>query len=72
VVGDDDKVEARRVTLGDAEGTQVVVERGLNEGERIIIEGIQKVRPGMAVAASEARPNDPTLAPSTGGPTTEG
>jgi membrane fusion protein (multidrug efflux system) len=72
VVGDDDKVEARRVTLGDAEGTQVVVERGLNEGERIIIEGIQKVRPGMAVAASEARPNDPALAPSTGGPTTEG
>lgn len=72
VVGDDGKVEARRVTLGDAEGTQVVVERGLNEGERIIIEGIQKVRPGMAVAASEARPNDPAPAPSTGGPTTEG
>ena len=60
VVGGDDKVEARRVALGDAEGAQVVVEDGLSEGERIIVEGIQKVRPGMAVAASEAPPASPT------------
>jgi membrane fusion protein, multidrug efflux system len=69
VVGGDDKVEARRVTLGAAEGAQVVVESGLNEGERIIVDGIQKVRPGMTVAATEAAP---TPAPSTGEPTTEG
>jgi membrane fusion protein, multidrug efflux system len=72
VVGGDDKVEARRVTLGAAEGAQVVVESGLNEGERIIVDGIQKVRPGMTVAASEARPTAPTPAPATGEPTTEG
>jgi membrane fusion protein, multidrug efflux system len=72
VVGGDDKVEARRVTLGATEGAQVVVESGLNEGERIIVDGIQKVRPGMAVAATEATPNAPTPAPSTGEPTTEG
>ena len=72
VVGGDDKVEVRRVTLGDAEGTQVVVEGGLNEGERIIVEGIQKVRPGMSVAASEGSPAIPTPAPDTGEPTTEG
>jgi membrane fusion protein, multidrug efflux system len=72
VVGGDDKVEARRVTLGDAEGPQVVVESGLSEGERIIVDGIQKVRPGMTVAATEATPNPPTPAPSTGEPTTEG
>jgi membrane fusion protein, multidrug efflux system len=54
VVGGDDKVEARRVTLGEAEGTLAVVRDGLKEGERVIVEGIQKVRPGMAVAASEA------------------
>ena len=60
MVGGDDKVEARRVTLGDVEGEQVVVESGLNEGERIIVEGIQKVRPGMTVAVSEAQPATPT------------
>jgi membrane fusion protein (multidrug efflux system) len=69
VVGGDDKVEARRVTLGDAEGVQVVVESGLKEGERIIVDGIQKVRPGMAVAATEAAP---APVPSAGQPTTEG
>ena len=72
VVGGDDKVEARRVTLGAAEGAQVVVESGLNEGERIIVEGIQKVRPGMTVAATEAAPAAPSPAPSAGEPTTEG
>ena len=56
VVGGDDKVEARRVTLGASEGAQAVVQDGLQEGERVIVEGIQKVRPGMAVAASEAPP----------------
>ena len=34
----------------------MVVENGLREGERIIVEGIQKVRPGMQVAASEIQP----------------
>jgi membrane fusion protein, multidrug efflux system len=72
VVGGDHKVEARRVVLGDTEGAQVVVESGLNEGERIIVEGIQKVRPGMTVAATEAPPAAPTPAPSTVEPTTEG
>jgi hypothetical protein len=53
-VGNDDKVEARRVTLGDETGTQVVIREGLQQGERVIVEGIQKVRPGMVVAVSEA------------------
>ena len=57
VVGGDDKVEARRVTLGASEGAQAMVQDGLKEGERVIVEGIQKVRPGMAVAASEAPPS---------------
>ena len=59
VVGNDDKVEARRVKLGALEGVQVVVEGGVNEGERVIVEGIQKVRPGMAVAVSEGPPARP-------------
>jgi membrane fusion protein, multidrug efflux system len=53
VVGGD-KVEARRVTLGDEAGTQVIIREGLQQGERVIVEDIQEVRPGMAVAVSEA------------------
>jgi membrane fusion protein (multidrug efflux system) len=60
VVGDGDKVEVRRVRLGAMEGAQVVIEDGLSDGERVIVEGIQKVRPGMAVAVSEAEPARPT------------
>jgi membrane fusion protein (multidrug efflux system) len=59
VVDGDDKVEARRVKLGKAEGTQAVIAEGLKEGERVIVEGIQKVRPGMVVAATEAPPAIP-------------
>jgi hypothetical protein len=63
VVGSDDKVEERRVRLGALEGVQVVVEDGLNEGDRVIVEGIQKVRPGMAVAVSEGPPVRPAGQP---------
>jgi membrane fusion protein, multidrug efflux system len=59
VVGNDDKVEVRRVRLGAVEGAQVVIEDGLGEGERVIVAGVQKVRPGMAVAVSEAEPARP-------------
>jgi membrane fusion protein (multidrug efflux system) len=56
VVGTDNKVEQRRVALGAPAGTNVVVQSGLKQGERIIVGGIQKVRPGMQVAAKEAPP----------------
>jgi membrane fusion protein, multidrug efflux system len=56
VVGADDKVAARGVTLGAMQGARVVVEEGLADGERVIVEGIQKVRPGMTVEASEPPP----------------
>ncbi len=59
IVDGDDKVAARRLKLGAAEGTQAVVEEGLKEGDRVIVEGIQKVRPGMVVAATEAAPATP-------------
>jgi membrane fusion protein (multidrug efflux system) len=59
IVGSDSKVEARRVTLGAVDGAQVVVQSGLQNGDRVILDGIQKVRPGMAVAATEAPPARP-------------
>jgi membrane fusion protein (multidrug efflux system) len=52
VVDDTKKVEQRRVTTGTELGGDVVVTNGLKEGELVIVEGIQKVRPGQVVAAS--------------------
>ena len=52
VVGGDGKVEQRRLTLGPQQGIQIVVAQGLNAGDRVIVEGLQKVRPGQAVQAS--------------------
>jgi membrane fusion protein (multidrug efflux system) len=52
VVGADKKVEQRRITTGVEQGRDVVVTSGLKEGELVITEGIQKVRPGQVVTAS--------------------
>jgi membrane fusion protein (multidrug efflux system) len=49
VVGSDHKVEQRRIETGPPQGTDVVVASGLKEGENVIVEGIQKVRPGQLV-----------------------
>jgi membrane fusion protein (multidrug efflux system) len=53
VVGDDNKVALRSVTLGDRVGQDYVVTEGVKAGERIIIEGLQKARPGATVNPSE-------------------
>jgi membrane fusion protein (multidrug efflux system) len=42
-------VSVREITLGPKSGDDVVVESGLDAGETVIVEGIQKVRPGMTV-----------------------
>ena len=51
VVGDG-KAVVKRVKLGDETGTDVVVEDGLAAGTQVIVEGLQNVRPGIAVRAS--------------------
>jgi membrane fusion protein (multidrug efflux system) len=50
VVGPDNTVSLRSITTGDRFEQYFVVTQGLNGGERVIVEGQQKVRPGMAVA----------------------
>ena len=52
VVGGDGKVEVRRVALGPGRHGETVVDKGLREGEMVIVEGAQKVRPGQAVDAA--------------------
>jgi RND family efflux transporter MFP subunit len=49
VVGSDDKVEIRKVTVGERIGELWVITNGLKPGERVITEGIQKVGPGAPV-----------------------
>jgi membrane fusion protein (multidrug efflux system) len=53
VVGNDNKVELRSVTLGDRVGQDYIIPDGLKAGERIIVEGLQKARPGATVNPSE-------------------
>jgi RND family efflux transporter MFP subunit len=49
VVGGDDKVSIRTVTVGDRVGTEWIVAEGLKQGERVVAEGVQKARPGTQV-----------------------
>ena len=49
VVNDQHKVEQRRVQTGPQLGTDVVVTSGVKDGEQVIVDGIQKVRPGQVV-----------------------
>jgi len=54
VVDTANKVEQRRIRLGQSTPAQAVVADGLREGESVIIEGIQRARPGAQVAPSPA------------------
>ena len=49
VVGDDNRTTYREVQLGSVQEGQRVVESGLKAGERIVVNGLQRVRPGDAV-----------------------
>jgi membrane fusion protein, multidrug efflux system len=49
VVGPDNKVDLRWVKVGERAGPLWVIDEGLKPGERVIVEGIQKVKAGMPV-----------------------
>jgi len=53
VVGEGDKVEIRNITATQAIGDKWLVTDGLKSGDRVIIEGLQKVKPGVQVKAQE-------------------
>ncbi len=56
VVTDDKKVELRRLTTGPNQDTDVVVDSGLQAGEKVIVDGVQKVRPGQTVQSTVVTP----------------
>lgn len=52
----DNKVQVRRFRSAPAIDGLVPMQEGLAEGERVITDGVQKVRPGIVVAPTEAAP----------------
>ena len=54
VVGADNKVKLRKVEVGPAAGTSRIVVSGVEPGERVVVDGVQKVNDGTAVLVTEA------------------
>lgn len=65
VVGADNKAEAKPLTLGPALEGEWIVEKGLAAGDKVIVEGGQKLQPGMVVAPEEWKPAQPADANAT-------
>ncbi|WP_374683632.1 efflux RND transporter periplasmic adaptor subunit [Accumulibacter sp.] len=65
VVGAEDKVEARPVTTTRSIGDKWLVSAGLAAGDRIIVDGLQKIRPGapVTVLAAGGEATVPAAAP---------
>ena len=53
VVGKDNKAEVRPVKVSRTVGDKWLVEDGLKAGDKVIVEGLQKIGPGMPVKATE-------------------
>jgi membrane fusion protein, multidrug efflux system len=55
VVGKDDKVELRQLVTSGTFGQSWVVDSGLNPGDRVIVNGVEKAKPGMQVKPVDAK-----------------
>ncbi len=66
VVKPDDTIELRMVKAGERVGTLWVIDEGLKAGDRVVVEGVQKVRSGVKVkpTPAPAEPADVTVAES--------
>jgi len=66
VIGADNKAERRGVTLGQSTAQLAVIANGLSEGETVVVDGVQRVRPGVVVNPAPVAP--PPAAPATATP----
>jgi RND family efflux transporter MFP subunit len=65
VVGDDNKVSIRPVQMGERIGAMWEVTQGLKPGDKVVVQGVQKVREGSAVTVKEwSRPTDALISKS--------
>lgn len=60
VVGEANKVMYREVSLGASVDNKRIITRGLNTGDRLVMDGLMKIRPGMTVAPQVASVPAPT------------
>ncbi|EOW7075136.1 efflux RND transporter adaptor subunit AcrA [Yersinia enterocolitica] len=63
VVGADDKVELRTLVANQAIGNKWLVTEGLKAGDRLIVSGLQKIRPGVQVKVQEVTETEQKAAP---------
>jgi membrane fusion protein (multidrug efflux system) len=56
VVDKENKIQVRRIERGEDRGARTIVRKGLEPGESVVIEGIQRVRPGQVVQPTETKP----------------
>jgi membrane fusion protein (multidrug efflux system) len=78
IIGADDTVTLRTVQVGERVGSLWIIERGLERGQRVIVDGLDKVKTGDKVTPTvveaepagegAARPDVPAAAPSPPGP----
>jgi membrane fusion protein, multidrug efflux system len=61
VVDGQNRAEVRRIHLGQSTPSTAVITSGLNEGELVISEGVQRVRPGEVVSPGPASPPPSTV-----------
>jgi membrane fusion protein (multidrug efflux system) len=65
VIGADGVVEQRSIRVGPLYQGSWAVLSGLKAGERVVVDGLQKIRPGQKVTVADEKPGAPEKAPST-------
>jgi membrane fusion protein (multidrug efflux system) len=68
VVGADGKVESRQIAASFRQGNDWIVESGLQSGDRVVVEGVGKIRPGAAVKPVVVASAGPSTGPASPAP----
>lgn len=63
VIGDGNKIEARQLVVSRSVGTNWIVEKGLAAGDRLVMDGVQRIRPGAVVSPEPFAPASAAVAP---------
>lgn len=56
VIGEGDKIEPRQLTITHAVGTNWITDSGLKAGDRVVMDGFQRIRPGVIVTPTPFQP----------------
>jgi len=57
VVNEDRKVSMRPIEIGPGDRNEVVVEKGLSDGEKVVIDGADKLKDGVVVNIADRQQN---------------